>query len=97
MWHNGFTQFETSFMLLRAITLRGGMDTMLAESTVLAGKRVCVNQEPAILLVDDDEGMRQSLEFILAGVDASVVSYSSPAGLLAEYEIDRLGCLVLDL
>jgi RNA polymerase sigma factor (sigma-70 family) len=97
MWHNGFTQFETSFMLLRAITLRGGMDTMLAESTVLAGERVCVNQEPAILLVDDDEGMRQSLEFILAGVDASVVSYSSPAGLLAEYEIDRPGCLVLDL
>ena len=54
-------------------------------------------QEPAILLVDDDEGMRQSLEFILACVEASVVSYASPAGLLAEYEVDRPGCLVLDL
>jgi len=56
-----------------------------------------VNQEPAIFLVDDDEGMRQSLEFILANVGASVVSHSSPAGLLAEYDVNRPGCLVLDL
>ncbi len=56
-----------------------------------------MNQEPAIFLVDDDEGMRQSLEFILANVGASVVSHSSPAGLLAEYDVNRPGCLVLDL
>ena len=78
-------------MLYEQLHREGGMDNMLG------AERVCVNKEPAILLVDDDEGMRQSLEFILACVEASVVSYASPAGLLAEYEVDRPGCLVLDL
>ena len=56
-----------------------------------------MNQEPAVFLVDDDDGMRQSLEFILATVGGLVVSFSSPAELLAVYEVDRPGCLVLDL
>ncbi|MDP6554145.1 MAG: response regulator [Pirellulaceae bacterium] len=56
-----------------------------------------MNQEAAVFLVDDDDGVRQSLEFILANVGEPVVSFSSPADLLANYDVDRPGCLVLDL
>jgi len=58
---------------------------------------VQVDQEPAVILVDDNAGMRKSLGYVLANVDAMVVSFSTPGELLAVYDADRPGCLVLDL
>jgi two-component system response regulator FixJ len=47
-------------------------------------------------VVDDDDAVRDSLQFLLETAGFSVVSYSSAAQFLAEARTDDLACLVVD-
>ncbi|RAX37884.1 response regulator transcription factor [Rhizobium tropici] len=52
---------------------------------------------PLVTIVDDDEGMRESVGEILRSVGIASVGFGSTAELLAAAVPDRPGCLVLDV
>ena len=47
-------------------------------------------------VVDDDDAVRDSLQFLLETAGLSVVTYSSAAQFLNEARLDDLACLVVD-
>lgn len=54
--------------------------------------------EPALIhVVDDDPGVRSSLTDLFASVGYEVAAYASPAEFMATEQLNRLGCLVLDV
>ncbi|SFB60478.1 two component transcriptional regulator, LuxR family [Rhizobium sp. NFR07] len=52
---------------------------------------------PLVTIVDDDEGMRESVGEILRSVGIASVGFGSTTELLAATMPDRPGCLVLDV
>ncbi|MGC2854633.1 response regulator transcription factor [Novispirillum sp. DQ9] len=52
---------------------------------------------PTIFIVDDDEAMRHSLEFLLATLGQPVRAFPSAEAFLAAWTRDQPGCLVLDV
>jgi two-component system, LuxR family, response regulator FixJ len=50
-----------------------------------------------IYIVDDDEGVRNSLRFLLKSVGLITRTLASAAEFLATYQADQPGCLVLDV
>ena len=52
--------------------------------------------ECTVFLVDDDEGLRSALRFMLETEGFAVQAYSCPKGLLTEQKICPDGCLVTD-
>jgi two-component system response regulator FixJ len=49
-----------------------------------------------IALVDDDEDVRQVLEFLLQSAGYTVRLYPSGSSLLAETDIDQIDCVIID-
>lgn len=59
-----------------------------------------MSDEPLVLIVDDDEAMRRSTQFLLASVGLQSQSFESAAALLDVYpqgDPGRPGCLLLDV
>lgn len=54
-------------------------------------------QPPTVFVVDDDEGVRNSLRFLLKSVGLSTRTLSSAAEFLGTYQPAQPGCLVLDV
>ena len=52
--------------------------------------------DPTIFVVDDDEAMRHSLQFLLESFHLPVEAYCSAEAFLAHWRPGRPGCLVLD-
>lgn len=52
---------------------------------------------PLVVVVDDDDGMRDGVRDVLSSVGIDSVGFSSTAELLAEPLPDRPGCLILDV
>jgi two-component system, LuxR family, response regulator FixJ len=50
-----------------------------------------------VYIVDDDEAVRQSLEWLLTSVDLEVRSFASAREFLAAYRPGRRACLVVDV
>jgi RNA polymerase sigma factor (sigma-70 family) len=55
------------------------------------------SMQPTIFVVDDDEGVRNSLRFLLKSVGLSAVTLASATEFLNTYQPDQPGCLVLDV
>ena len=53
--------------------------------------------EPVIFVIDDDEGMRKGMEFLVSSAGYSAVSFSSAKEFLEYYRPDMRGCLLLDV
>jgi RNA polymerase sigma factor (sigma-70 family) len=53
--------------------------------------------EPVVMVIDDDEGMRQSLLWLLKSVGLPALGYPSAEAFLAALDPDQPGCLVLDV
>jgi RNA polymerase sigma factor (sigma-70 family) len=51
----------------------------------------------AVYVVDDDEAVRDSLEFLLEGAGFRVACYDSAERFLAGYDPQAIACLVLDV
>lgn len=51
---------------------------------------------PTVILVDDDQAVRNSLKFLLELEGLAVRAYCSPQKLLTEKNLPKYGCLVLD-
>ncbi|MER8573720.1 response regulator transcription factor [Mesorhizobium sp. M1409] len=52
---------------------------------------------PLVVIVDDDDGMRESVAEILRSVGTETIGFGSTADLLASSLPDRPGCMVLDV
>ncbi len=52
---------------------------------------------PTVFLVDDDEAVRDSLDFLMKSVALTSRSFASADEFLAEYDPESPGCLVLDI
>ena len=53
--------------------------------------------EQTVLIVDDDEAIRDSLEILCRSVGLRSESYASATDFLEAYDPERAGCLVLDI
>lgn len=56
-----------------------------------------VRERPLVLVVDDDEAVRQALTDLLESVDLDAIGYGSARELMKAGLPDRSGCLVLDV
>ncbi|WP_368517269.1 response regulator transcription factor [Rhizobium sp.] len=54
-------------------------------------------EKPLVVVVEDDEGMRESVAEILRSVGIDTLGFGSTADLLAAPLPDRPGCLILDV
>jgi FixJ family two-component response regulator len=54
-------------------------------------------QPPTIYVVDDDEGVRNSLRFLLKSVGLATCTLASASEFLETYKPQQPGCLVLDV
>jgi two-component system, LuxR family, response regulator FixJ len=54
-------------------------------------------QAPIVFVVDDDEGVRNSLRFLLKSVGLPARALASAGEFLESYESSQPGCLVLDV
>ena len=58
--------------------------------------RKLVNSNPRVVILEDDAGVRRSLQLLLQGRGFDVKAYASPASLLADPEMSSTACLVAD-
>jgi len=52
---------------------------------------------PTVFVVDDDDGMRESLEFLFRTIGLPVQAFASAPAFLEAYEPSMRGCLLLDV
>ncbi|MBT8396943.1 MAG: response regulator transcription factor, partial [Gemmatimonadetes bacterium] len=55
------------------------------------------DQEPTVFVVDDDPGVADSIRLLLRSVGLPAEVFLSASGFLEAYEVERAGCLVLDV
>src|SRR5438874_1870709 len=53
--------------------------------------------QPKVFIVDDDEAVRSSIQFLLESTGHAVESFSSATEFMAAYHPEQPGCLVLDI
>lgn len=54
-------------------------------------------QEKTVLVVEDDDGMRQAIERLLSAAGFETAAYASAEALLAEAAVDDALCVISDL
>jgi FixJ family two-component response regulator len=59
-----------------------------------AGRRM---KENRLYLIDDDEGVREALALLLRTYGMAVETFAEPERFLAHIDVDRPGCLLIDL
>lgn len=55
------------------------------------------DNEPTVFVVDDDQAMRKSLQWLIESVALSVETFATAQQFLDAYDPSRPGCLVLDV
>jgi RNA polymerase sigma factor (sigma-70 family) len=55
------------------------------------------DQEPTVFVVDDDPGVSDSIRLLLRSVGLPSEAFSSATDFLEAYDLERAGCLVLDV
>lgn len=53
--------------------------------------------DPTVFIIDDDPELRKSLCWLVESVQLNVESFESAVSFLNQYNIDRTGCIVLDV
>src|SRR4029450_11092398 len=61
------------------------------------GRGIDMTAVPTVFVVDDNPGVRKSLQALVAAEGVAVATYASAAEFLAALDADRPGCLVLDV
>lgn len=56
-----------------------------------------VSHEPVVYIVDDDDGMRSGVEFLLETAGFSTKTFDSAEKFMAHYDPDMRGCVLLDV
>lgn len=53
--------------------------------------------QPVVFIVDDDDAVRESLEFLMKSIDLPSETFASAQDFLKSFNPDRPGCLLLDI
>ena len=56
-----------------------------------------MQREPTVVLVDDDQSVRDALQWLIESMDLPVETYTSAHEFLESFDPERPGCLVLDV
>ena len=64
---------------------------------LLRGNKMQQNNTPLVRIVDDDEGIRNSMAFLLEGEGWEVKTYRDGSQFLASNDFSRPGCIILDV
>ena len=56
-----------------------------------------MQSEPTVILIDDDQSVRESLQWLIESIDLRVVTYGSAAEFIESFDPLAPGCLVLDV
>ncbi len=56
-----------------------------------------MQREPTVILVDDDDSVRDALKWLIESVDLHVDTYASATEFLESFDPTASGCLVLDV
>ena len=56
-----------------------------------------MSAEPIVFLIDDDDGVRRSLDALLRSNGLKVAAFASARDFLAQFDPDAAGCLVTDV
>ena len=56
-----------------------------------------MNSEPTVILVDDDESVREALKFLIESVEIPVQTFGSATEFLEGFDPRTHGCLILDV
>lgn len=59
--------------------------------------RKTTSAQPAIYIVDDDDGMRRALSVLMSTVGYQVIAFDQPEEFLQKFDPNQPGCLVLDV
>jgi len=62
-----------------------------------AQTRTALEEDGTVFIVDDDEGMREGLEFLVSSAGYAVRKFASAGQFLEEVNTSAHGCLLLDL
>ena len=62
-----------------------------------SGRAIDMTAEPTVFVVDDNPGVRKSLQALVEAAGLAVETYASAAEFLEAYDAQRPGCLVLDV
>ncbi len=54
-------------------------------------------QKPTVFIVDDDEQVRNALTLLMESVGLNTESYASAQEYLDQFDVDKSGCLILDV
>src|SRR5690606_842171 len=54
-------------------------------------------RQPAIYIVDDDDGMRRALSVLMSTVGYQIIAFDKPTEFLEKFDPNQHGCLVLDV
>lgn len=53
--------------------------------------------QPVVFIVDDDDAVRESLEFLMKSIDQPAEAFASAQDFLKAFNPDKPGCLLLDI
>lgn len=53
--------------------------------------------EPCVMIIDDDESVREALEFLMKSVSMTAKTYSSAMEFIDEFNPQQRGCIVSDI
>ncbi|MBS7704988.1 response regulator transcription factor [Chelatococcus asaccharovorans] len=74
------------------------IDRSLSRNSVLSSRRGrAENQQPLVVIVDDDASVRDALSELMESAGFAAVSFSSTQALLETSMLDQPGCLILDV
>lgn len=54
-------------------------------------------EKPVVFVVDDDQGVRESVRILMRSIGVDAETFSSADDFLGEYDPNRPGCIVLDV
>ncbi|MEK1886794.1 MAG: response regulator transcription factor [Phyllobacterium sp.] len=69
----------------------------ISTGTLVTVKTTCSEQNPIVLVVDDDESLRLAICELLESVGIEAASFASTKALMDADVLDRPGCLILDV
>ncbi len=58
---------------------------------------ISVPHDPTVFIVDDDESVRRSIEWLVGSVGLKAESFASARTFLDAFDPDRPGCLIVDM
>lgn len=69
----------------------------ISTGTVVTARKTCFEQNPIVLVVDDDESLRISICELLESVGIEAAGFASTQALMDADILDRPGCMILDV